>query len=88
MKTSVMFVIAGLVLLSVVCYASELKEKSSTSEVLSTIFHFEQPEERGCQGLGKKCNDSSTCCEGMMCSFYSKWCIPEGPWSKFRNSGS
>nr|BAN13514.1 GTx1-16 [Grammostola rosea] len=76
MKTSVVFVIAGLALLSVVCYASELKEQSSINEVLSTIFHFEQPERRGCLQFMWKCNpDNDKCCRpNLKCNTYHKWC--------------
>nr|BAL72761.1 toxin-like peptide [Grammostola rosea] len=76
MKTSVVFVIAGLALLSVVCYASELKEQSSINEVLSTIFHFEQPEERGCLEFWWKCNpnDDKCCRPKLKCSKLFKLC--------------
>nr|BAN13513.1 GTx1-15-2 [Grammostola rosea] len=75
MKTSVVF-IAGLALLSVACYASELKEQSSINEVLSTIFHFEQPEERDCLGFMRKCiPDNDKCCRpNLVCSRTHKWC--------------
>uniref|UniRef100_A0A482ZDC9 Kappa-Theraphotoxin-Sfo4c_1 n=1 Tax=Selenotholus foelschei TaxID=1905327 RepID=A0A482ZDC9_9ARAC len=48
--------IAALVLLSAVCYASEMKQKSLHKEVLSAFFAGEQPAERDdCLGWFKGC---------------------------------
>nr|BAN13508.1 GTx1-12 [Grammostola rosea] len=75
MKTFTIFVIAGLALLSVVCYASEIKEQSSINEVLSAIFHLEQPQERDCLGWFKGCDpDNDKCCENYKCNRRDKWC--------------
>nr|B1P1I8.1 RecName: Full=U37-theraphotoxin-Cg1b; Short=U37-TRTX-Cg1b; AltName: Full=Jingzhaotoxin-like peptide JZTX-68; Short=JZTX-68; Flags: Precursor [Chilobrachys guangxiensis]ABY71738.1 toxin-like peptide [Chilobrachys guangxiensis] len=44
----VLLIIAGLALLSVVCYTSEMKEQNSLNEVLSAFFDVEEPPEKGC----------------------------------------
>uniref|UniRef100_A0A482Z813 Kappa-Theraphotoxin-Sfo1e_1 n=1 Tax=Selenotholus foelschei TaxID=1905327 RepID=A0A482Z813_9ARAC len=68
--------IAALVLLSAVCYASEMKQKSLHKEVLSAFFAGEQPAERDdCLGWFRGCDpNNDKCCEGYVCNRRDQWC--------------
>nr|B1P1H2.1 RecName: Full=U24-theraphotoxin-Cg1a; Short=U24-TRTX-Cg1a; AltName: Full=Jingzhaotoxin-27; Short=JZTX-27; AltName: Full=Peptide F2-36.12; Flags: Precursor [Chilobrachys guangxiensis]ABY71722.1 cystine knot toxin [Chilobrachys guangxiensis] len=71
----VLFIIAVLALISVGCYASEMKDRSSRNEVLSAIFAIEEPQERDCLGLFWICNYmDDKCCPGYKCERSSPWC--------------
>uniref|UniRef100_A0A482ZDP5 Kappa-Theraphotoxin-Sfo1a_3 n=1 Tax=Selenotholus foelschei TaxID=1905327 RepID=A0A482ZDP5_9ARAC len=67
--------IAALVLLSAVCYASEMKQKS-LHKVLSAFFAGEQPAERDdCLGWFRGCDpNNDKCCEGYVCNRRDQWC--------------
>nr|B3FIS6.1 RecName: Full=U5-theraphotoxin-Hs1b 1; Short=U5-TRTX-Hs1b; AltName: Full=Lectin SHL-Ib1; Flags: Precursor [Cyriopagopus schmidti]ABY77723.1 SHL-Ib1 precursor [Cyriopagopus schmidti] len=80
MKTSMFLTLTGLVLLFVVCYASESEEKEFPKELLSSIFAADsdfKEEERGC--FGYKCDYYKGCCSGYVCSPTWKWCVRPGP---------
>uniref|UniRef100_A0A482ZDM1 U21-Theraphotoxin-Ct1d_1 n=1 Tax=Coremiocnemis tropix TaxID=1904443 RepID=A0A482ZDM1_CORTR len=71
----VLLIIAGLALLSVVCYTSEMKERSSTNEVLSAIFSAGESQERDCLGWFSGCEPKNNkCCEGYVCHWKYPWC--------------
>nr|P0DM66.1 RecName: Full=Orally active insecticidal peptide; Short=Toxin OAIP 2; Flags: Precursor [Selenotypus plumipes] len=71
----VLFIIAGLALLSVVCYTSEMKERSSFNEVLSEFFAADEPQERDCLGQWASCEPkNSKCCPNYACTWKYPWC--------------
>uniref|UniRef100_A0A482ZCZ9 U21-Theraphotoxin-Ct1b_1 n=1 Tax=Coremiocnemis tropix TaxID=1904443 RepID=A0A482ZCZ9_CORTR len=71
----VLFIIAGLGLLSVVCHASEKMDRSSRNELLSAIFTIEEPQQRDCLQFGWICNHyDNKCCSGLKCERSSPWC--------------
>uniref|UniRef100_A0A482Z884 Kappa-Theraphotoxin-Sfo1a_4 n=1 Tax=Selenotholus foelschei TaxID=1905327 RepID=A0A482Z884_9ARAC len=67
--------IAALVLLSAVCYASEMKQKSLHKST-SVLFAGEQPAERDdCLGWFRGCDpNNDKCCEGYVCNRRDQWC--------------
>nr|D2Y1X7.1 RecName: Full=Mu-theraphotoxin-Hhn2b 2; Short=Mu-TRTX-Hhn2b; AltName: Full=Hainantoxin-I; Short=HnTx-I; AltName: Full=Peptide F5-19.03; Flags: Precursor [Haplopelma hainanum]ADB56670.1 HNTX-I.2 precursor [Haplopelma hainanum] len=77
MKASMFLALAGLVLLFVVCYASESEEKEFPRELISKIFTVDdfKGEERECKGFGKSCvPGKNECCSGYACNSRDKWC--------------
>nr|P68426.1 RecName: Full=U6-theraphotoxin-Hs1a; Short=U6-TRTX-Hs1a; AltName: Full=SHT-I; AltName: Full=Toxin 1; AltName: Full=Toxin-I; Flags: Precursor [Cyriopagopus schmidti] len=76
MKASMFLALAGLVLLFVVCYASESEEKEFPRELLSTIFAVDdfKGEERECLGIFKACTPGKNeCCSNRVCSGKTRW---------------
>uniref|UniRef100_A0A482ZIE5 U41-Theraphotoxin-Sfo1a_1 n=1 Tax=Selenotholus foelschei TaxID=1905327 RepID=A0A482ZIE5_9ARAC len=71
----VLFIIAGLALLFVVCYTSEMKERSSFNEVLSDFFAADETQERDCLGFGSACDPKNNkCCPSYVCTWKYPWC--------------
>nr|ABY77745.1 HWTX-IVb precursor [Cyriopagopus schmidti] len=80
MKASMFLALAGLVLLFVVCYASESEEKEFSNELLSSVLAVDdnsKGEERECLEIFKACNPSNDqCCKSskLVCSRKTRWC--------------
>nr|D2Y2N4.1 RecName: Full=U3-theraphotoxin-Hhn1a 19; Short=U3-TRTX-Hhn1a; AltName: Full=Hainantoxin-VIII.19; Short=HNTX-VIII.19; AltName: Full=Peptide F4-27.90; Flags: Precursor [Haplopelma hainanum]ADB56927.1 HNTX-VIII.19 precursor [Haplopelma hainanum] len=84
MKALMFLTFAGLVLLFVVCYASESEEKEFPKEMLSSIFAVDndfKQEERDCAGYMRECKEK-LCCSGYVCSSRWKWCVLPAPWRR------
>nr|ABY77711.1 HWTX-Ia7 precursor [Cyriopagopus schmidti] len=77
MEASMFLAFAGLVLLFVVCYASESEEKEFPRELISKIFAVDdfKGEERACKGVFDACTPGKNeCCPNRVCSDKHKWC--------------
>uniref|UniRef100_A0A4Q8K0W5 U50-Liphistoxin-Lth1a_1 n=2 Tax=Liphistius TaxID=62150 RepID=A0A4Q8K0W5_9ARAC len=73
MKTTTLFVIAALFVLSVVSYASESKELDLRDALFS-----DNSQERECKYLFGSCMKDGDCCEHLECTKKDGWCRWDG----------